>query len=302
MADFDVFISYARDDQPIALLLADRLNNRGLTTWFDLDLRVGQDWASAITTALESAAVVVVIVTPNSITSQWVETEWSRALRRSQRVIPVLASGASFADLPVELATIQAVDLNSNMPEGIEQIADYVASLKQSEAAPAAETVDIQAIVEDIVERKLARLGVGRTAEESLTVKEDPDLVFVVTSFDTDMEPAFEAIDAAAKAVGLRAERVKDAVGDYRITDKMLSSIQQAGLLVVDLTHERPNVYFELGYARGLGKTVITILKAGTQVHFDVQDWPYIAYVDSRPLERDLTERLRLELQKRSET
>jgi hypothetical protein len=27
---------------------------------------------------------------------------------------------------------------------------------------------------------------------------------------------------------------------------------------VADLSHERPNVYFELGYARELGKTVVT--------------------------------------------
>ena len=28
----------------------------------------------------------------------------------------------------------------------------------------------------------------------------------------------------------------------------------------------RPNEYFELGYARGLGKTVVTILKSGTRL------------------------------------
>jgi hypothetical protein len=91
-------------------------------------------------------------------------------------------------------------------------------------------------------------------------------------------------------------------VGDYRITDKMLFE-HSASRVTCRRSHARTsNVYFELGYARGLGKTVITILKAGPQVHFDVQDWPCIAYVDSRPLERDLTERLRLELQKRSKT
>lgn len=52
--------------------------------------------------------------------------------------------------------------------------------------------------------------------------------------------------------------------GDYRITDRILASIQRAGLVVVDLTQDRPNVYFELGYARGLGKTVVTIMREGT--------------------------------------
>jgi nucleoside 2-deoxyribosyltransferase len=115
------------------------------------------------------------------------------------------------------------------------------------------------------------------------------------------MKPAFDAIEAAAIAVGLR-ERVKDVPGDYRITDRIMSSIRRAMLVVVDLTHERPNVYFELGFARGLGKTVITIMRAGTQAHFDVQDWTYLTYADSRPLERDLVERFRYEIQQREET
>src|SRR5215472_8908980 len=69
-----------------------------------------------------------------------------------------------------------------------------------------------------------------------------------------------------------RAERVKDVQGDYRITETILAMIRQARFVVADLTHERPNVYFELGYARGLGKTVITLLRAGTIAHFDVRD------------------------------
>lgn len=124
----------------------------------------------------------------------------------------------------------------------------------------------------------------------------DDGLVFVISSFAPQMEPTYLAIAAAAQAVGLRAERVKDVKGDYRITDQMLAMIRKARLVVADLTYERPNVYFELGYARGLGKTVITILRTGTTPHFDVRDWPCLEYYDFRPLEIDLLERLRFEV------
>jgi hypothetical protein len=124
------------------------------------------------------------------------------------------------------------------------------------------------------------------------------DLVFVVCSFDPDMEPVFDAVAAAAAATGLRAERVKDVQGDYRITEKILTLIKDARMIVADLSHERPNVYFELGYARGLGKTVITILREGTTAHFDVRDWAYLPYIDSRPLEHQLTQRFRFELER----
>jgi nucleoside 2-deoxyribosyltransferase len=72
--------------------------------------------------------------------------------------------------------------------------------------------------------------------------------------------------------------------------------IEGARFVVADLTHERPNVYFELGYARGLGKTVVTIAREGTAVHFDVKDWTYIPYIDSRLLELDLKKRFEFEL------
>jgi nucleoside 2-deoxyribosyltransferase len=125
----------------------------------------------------------------------------------------------------------------------------------------------------------------------------DDELVFVAASFAPDMEPIFQAISAAAQVVGLRAERVKDVKGDYRIPDKIFSMIERARLVVADLTHARPNVYFELGYARKCKKTVITILRKGTVAHFDVQDWTRLEYFDSRPLESDLVERFKFELQ-----
>jgi hypothetical protein len=124
----------------------------------------------------------------------------------------------------------------------------------------------------------------------------DDGLVFVVCSFDPDMDPVFDAICCAAATYGLRAVRVKDYHGDHRITDKILTLVRDARLVVADLSHEKPNVYFELGYARGLGKTVITILKAGTVAHFDVHDWPYLEYIDSRPLEGQLREVFRFEM------
>jgi hypothetical protein len=124
----------------------------------------------------------------------------------------------------------------------------------------------------------------------------DPSLVFVVMAFRPDMDTVFDSIARAAAAIGLVAKRVKDVPGDYRITNQIIEMIHVARFVVADLTHERPNVYFELGYARGLGKTVVTIAHEGTVVHFDVKDWTYLPYGDWRALERDLETRFRYEV------
>ena len=93
-------------------------------------------------------------------------------------------------------------------------------------------------------------------------------------------------------------ERVKDVPGDYRITDKIVQTIHAARIVVVDLSHEKPSVYFELGYTRGLGKTVVTIARQNTKLHFDVKDWPCFFYIDSRVVERHLDDRFAYELGK----
>jgi len=74
--------------------------------------------------------------------------------------------------------------------------------------------------------------------------------------------------------------------------------IHKARLIVADLMHEMPNVYFELGYARGIGKTVITTAREGTKLHFDVKDLNCMFYNDSRELEQELKERFAFEMGK----
>lgn len=154
-------------------------------------------------------------------------------------------------------------------------------------------------LADQITARVLAILDARDHHMEDPPTQPDPpddDLVFVISSFTPEMEPVYLAIAAAAQAVGLRAERVKDVRGDYRITEKILAMISKARFIVADLSHDRPNVYFELGYARGLGKTVVPIQRVGTIEHSDVRDWTYIEYFDARPLEADLLERFKFEI------
>ncbi len=271
-----VFLSYARPDREIASKLAEDLPERGVDVWSDMDISVGSNWVDEISRKLDEATAVLVLITPYSLQSQHVFDEWSIAFRQSRRVLPVLAGGVSFEELPNELASIQGVDLDPDYQAALNEIVSSFRSLEGSREPPPSALINKDEIIQDVITGVLERLKVEMPGVLPQRDMVDEKLVFVIASFQPDMEPAFEAIKAAASAVGLIAQRVKDVTGDYKISDKMLMMIRQARLIVADLTHERPNVYFELGYARGLGKTVITIMREGSTVHFDVQDWTYL--------------------------
>jgi hypothetical protein len=140
--------------------------------------------------------------------------------------------------------------------------------------------------------------GTPAAATTLLAIPIDPKFVFVIMSFDKRLDPVYQSFRMAASAVGLNAQRVSDQLGDYRITDRIIENIHKACLLITDLSLERPNVYFELGYARGLGKTVIETALEGTNLHFDVKDWTCIFYSisDQDTLIRRLKQRLEYEL------
>lgn len=67
-----------------------------------------------------------------------------------------------------------------------------------------------------------------------------------------------------------KTEFVLHTAGSLR---EVVKRMCEAEYLVFDLTDERPNLYFELGYAFGIGnhaENVLLIAKTGSRIHFDV--------------------------------
>jgi len=83
----------------------------------------------------------------------------------------------------------------------------------------------------------------------------------------------YEIIKDACTSLGLFAARSDDGAASLVILREIVKRMCEAGYLVFDLTDERPNVYFELGYAFGIGnhaENVLLIAKTGSKIHFDV--------------------------------
>lgn len=126
--------------------------------------------------------------------------------------------------------------------------------------------------------------------------KIDQFFIFVLMSFDPKMDEIYKAFKMAARVIPnikLRVQRMDSQKGDYKITDEILKNIRKAGLIIADFSHERPNVYYELGYARGIGKRVLHCAHIDTKLHFDIQDFHTIFYKSPINLQELLLEELK---------
>lgn len=95
---------------------------------------------------------------------------------------------------------------------------------------------------------------------------------------DPMLEDTHDAIRRACAGLGFRGERIDDRQFTGQITEKVLNSIRIAEYVIADLTHERPNVYYEIGFADALGKPIILTARDGTKVHFDLQGHRVLYY------------------------
>jgi hypothetical protein len=95
----DIFISYSKQDQEQARLLAAFLEAEGYSVWWDSSLLSGDNYRKIIMTELGRARATVVIWTENSIHSDWVQSESGRA-HADRKLIPVKARGLSYRDIP----------------------------------------------------------------------------------------------------------------------------------------------------------------------------------------------------------
>lgn len=107
-------------------------------------------------------------------------------------------------------------------------------------------------------------------------------------------DDVLDAIKETCNKCGLTAERVDEVQANERITDRILESIQKAEYVIVDLTESRPNVFYEAGYAQGIGKLPVYIASQGTILEFDLKDYPVIFFDSYRNLKQGLEARLQV--------
>jgi hypothetical protein len=124
MGRIGVFCSYAREDEAVQRALQDHLaplrDEKVIDDWYDDRVLPGARWNDQIAAALERSRLVLFIVTPDLLASQYVrdvELPKSLALERANRcqIVPIIARATDWGDSP--LASFQALPKNARAIE-----------------------------------------------------------------------------------------------------------------------------------------------------------------------------------------
>jgi hypothetical protein len=103
---------------------------------------------------------------------------------------------------------------------------------------------------------------------------------FIAMWFDDSMNSAFVAIDQGIRAAGYTALRIDQKQHNNKIDDEIIAGIRRSKFLVADFTGHRGGVYFEAGFAKGLGLEVIWLCREDdlVKLHFDTRQYSHIPW------------------------
>ncbi len=89
-----VFVSYSKSDNDYAMRLVQKLRQEGFDVWIDhRSLHNSEDWWRSIVLAIWQADAVIVLLTPRSDESRWVQREITIADNRKKPMFPLLLEG-----------------------------------------------------------------------------------------------------------------------------------------------------------------------------------------------------------------
>jgi len=104
---------------------------------------------------------------------------------------------------------------------------------------------------------------------------------FVAMWFDKTMEDIyFSTISEGISEAGYKPHKVDQREHNDKIDDEIISQIRRSRFILADFTGHRGGVYYEAGFARGLGLEVIWTCNADDldNLHFDIRQYNCIIW------------------------
>ena len=139
----------------------------------------------------------------------------------------------------------------------------------------------------------------GHRALASKAAERDTAKVFIAMWFDGSMDDVFpDAIQPAVQDAGFSPVIIREKDHVNKIEDEVIAEIQRARFVVADFSHgkdgARGSVYYEAGFAQGLGLPVIYTCRREDMkdLHFDTSHYNHIDWESKDDLRSRLEKRI----------
>jgi hypothetical protein len=149
--------------------------------------------------------------------------------------------------------------------------------------------VDGIRVLEHVLEVPIeyAQLGLVGWGEHEVvfrntSVSQEPGKVFVVMQFSPPYEELYkDVIQPLSEKSGLQAYHAGEVFGPGVILDDIVRGIEEAKIIIAEITALNENVFYELGYAHALKKPTILLADRTKKLPFDISGYRCLFYENS---------------------
>ena len=182
----------------------------------------------------------------------------------------------SLDDIPNELSEIVFVERSQGRATRLQKV---IESLFPTSQIPTQKSGGVKELTETTAET-LRAAGYGSDSKKR---------IFVAMPFATEFDDIYHyGIQGAVNLCGYLCERadISSFTGD--VMEFVKEKIAISHFVIADLTTANPNVYLEVGYAWGLDKKTVLLIKDRKDLKFDTQGQRCLAYSSIKDLEMRL--------------
>lgn len=106
---------------------------------------------------------------------------------------------------------------------------------------------------------------------------------FVIMPFDQKFDNFYQlVVKGACEKAGVECIRVDENKGmQDHVVEVIYRNIRNADIVIADLTGAKPNVYYELGFAKAHGKKIIPLTQSYDDLRFDFRSYNVHKYSES---------------------
>ncbi|HBY60755.1 MAG TPA: hypothetical protein DEH78_13100, partial [Solibacterales bacterium] len=120
--------------------------------------------------------------------------------------------------------------------------------------------------------------GPGGIRFSDFSVSGDRPRVFVAMEYREPFDTFYREVIKPQAESRYDVVRIDEKAGPGVIFQDMQREIQQADVLIAEVTPANPNVFYELGYAHALGKPTILLAQRGCDLPFDIRSYRVVFY------------------------